>query len=729
MTFLNPIMLFGLAAAAIPILLHLLNLRKLKTVEFSSLRFLKELQRTRIRRIRLRQWLLLLLRTLLVLSLVLAFSRPALRGSLASLGGTSARSTIVLLIDDSPSMGMRNAGGMLFDQARAAARRIIGLAHPGDAIHVLPLSAAGADDADPSALGPQEALRSVDALQLSDRFSLCAPAIGRALQATRSSAAVNTEFYLLSDLQATTFAVDTSRRDPATDAAARVRLFVVPFTHERRENAAVTATTVESRILAQNRPVTVRALIRNFGERALPSTIASLYIEGSRVAQQTASIPARGSATVDLTGVPKRRGVLACSVRIEDDELEIDDRRSFALAIPETLAVLLAGDTPAAMRFPSLALSLAGDSSVAGLFRIRQVDAGRVMTADIEATDVLVLCSGKALPAGAGERIANAVRNGMGLMIFPGPTTDATDLTRSLLQPLGIPPIVMPAPRAVTTDETGFVRFGTTDMSHPIFAGMFEQSSTQRTPPPIESPRIQSAATLTIGQTGASLIGLTDGRPFLVEYRAGNGRVLLCAVDAGTAWSDLPVHGIYAPLLHRSMAYLSATASTDTGARVGDRLTLVLPRAASRSNREFVVVAPDGSGERVIPRVQTGSLFFTTSPAEHPGLYTLQDARSAGTSATRVALQAVAVNPAIEESDLREADSEAIAACTATHGIPADAIRTVKGDEGLARSVTEARYGVELWRFFLGIALACAALEMLIARTTRSAAGDGTPHA
>ena len=122
MTFLNPIMLFGLAAAAIPILLHLLNLRKLKTVEFSSLRFLKELQRTRIRRIRLRQWLLLLLRTLLVLSLVLAFSRPALRGSLASLGGTSARSTIVLLIDDSPSMGMRNAGGMLFDQARAAAR-------------------------------------------------------------------------------------------------------------------------------------------------------------------------------------------------------------------------------------------------------------------------------------------------------------------------------------------------------------------------------------------------------------------------------------------------------------------------------------------------------------------------------------------------------------------------------------------------------------------------------
>ena len=72
-------MLFGLAAAAIPVLIHLLNFRKLRTVEFSSLRFLKELQRSSIRRIRIRQWILLALRTLLIVALVLAFSRPALR--------------------------------------------------------------------------------------------------------------------------------------------------------------------------------------------------------------------------------------------------------------------------------------------------------------------------------------------------------------------------------------------------------------------------------------------------------------------------------------------------------------------------------------------------------------------------------------------------------------------------------------------------------------------------
>jgi hypothetical protein len=730
MTFLNPIMLFGLAAAAIPILLHLLNLRKLKTVEFSSLRFLRELQRTRMRKIRLRQWILLLLRTLLVLCLVLAFSRPALQGSLASLGGGSARSAIVLLIDDSPSMALRNAGGILFDQTKASARRIIALARPGDEIHVIPLSTVPSDNEGPAAVSPHEALRIVDGMQISNRFSRCAPAIRYALQRTRTSAAVNKEFYLLSDLQGTTFAPDSSRQDDdAGGDAGDVRLFIAPFPPAGRENAAVIASTVESRILAQNRPVTVRALVQNFGDSPLPNAVVSLYIEGTRVAQQSVAIAARSRAPVELTGVPKRRGILGCSVRIEDDVLEIDNRRHFAIAIPETVAVLVAGDTPASTRFASLALSLAGDSSVAGLFRIRQIAAERLMTADIEGADVLLLSAGRALPQGAGARIASAVRNGMGLLIFPGPDTDAAGLSRSLLEPLGIPAISTPPPRPENSEASSFLRFGTTDLSHPVFAGMFEQTAVNTASPSIESPHITSAATLAPGPGAATLIGMTDGRPFLLEYRSGNGRVIMCAVDAGMAWSDLPVRGIFAPLLHRSMVYLSTATTGDTGSRVGDRLTLSLPRASGESRREFAIVSPDGSEERVVPHIRAGALFFTSSSAELPGVYTLRDARASRPGAAPAVLQAAAVNSRMEESDLVPATDGMIAACATACGIAAEHIRELPGAEGLERAVGEARYGVELWQTFLLLALLCAALEMVIARTTRSAAGEGQQDA
>src|SRR5262249_5798882 len=82
-SFLNPLLLFGLAAAAVPILIHLFTRKRPREVPFSSLEFLAEVNRSEIRRLRLRQWLLLLLRTLAVAALALAISRPALEGSAA----------------------------------------------------------------------------------------------------------------------------------------------------------------------------------------------------------------------------------------------------------------------------------------------------------------------------------------------------------------------------------------------------------------------------------------------------------------------------------------------------------------------------------------------------------------------------------------------------------------------------------------------------------------------
>src|SRR4030066_1542341 len=106
MTFLNPAVLFGLLAASIPILIHLFNLRKLKKIEFSTLSFLKELQKNKIRKVKLKQWLLLALRVLIILGIVFAFARPALRGT--TIGGTAstAKTTAVFILDDTFSMSV-----------------------------------------------------------------------------------------------------------------------------------------------------------------------------------------------------------------------------------------------------------------------------------------------------------------------------------------------------------------------------------------------------------------------------------------------------------------------------------------------------------------------------------------------------------------------------------------------------------------------------------------------
>jgi uncharacterized membrane protein len=125
MTFLNPAILFGLLAASIPILIHLLNLRKLKKIDFSTLQFLKELQKNKIRKIKLKQWLLLALRVLIILCIVTAFARPTLVG--VSIGGTTsaAKTTAIFILDDTFSMSVIDQNGSYFNQAKETIKELL----------------------------------------------------------------------------------------------------------------------------------------------------------------------------------------------------------------------------------------------------------------------------------------------------------------------------------------------------------------------------------------------------------------------------------------------------------------------------------------------------------------------------------------------------------------------------------------------------------------------------
>ena len=76
MTFLNPFVLFGLFAAAIPIIIHFLTRQKAKEIPFSSLRFLKLLENQQIRRLRWKQILLLIIRTMIILLSCLLLRDP-----------------------------------------------------------------------------------------------------------------------------------------------------------------------------------------------------------------------------------------------------------------------------------------------------------------------------------------------------------------------------------------------------------------------------------------------------------------------------------------------------------------------------------------------------------------------------------------------------------------------------------------------------------------------------
>src|SRR5436190_17430898 len=128
--FLHPLYLFGLAAASLPILIHLLNRRKLKRVRFPAVRFVLLSQKRISRSYRLRHWLLLALRTLAVILLALLLANPIFQtgAGLFAGGGPVA---LVVLLDNSLSMKWSGAGDG-FKQAKEAARLLLTNLNEGD---------------------------------------------------------------------------------------------------------------------------------------------------------------------------------------------------------------------------------------------------------------------------------------------------------------------------------------------------------------------------------------------------------------------------------------------------------------------------------------------------------------------------------------------------------------------------------------------------------------------
>lgn len=720
MTFLNPFLLLGLAAAAIPIIIHLLNLRKLKTVEFSSLRFLKELQKTKMRRVRIRQILLLILRTLLIVLIVLAFARPALRGSMSTIG-SHAKSTVVILLDDSPSMSVRTERGVVLTQATIAVGNLLNLIQDGDELYFIRLSEVRHTEVFPPSTvsGVRDVLGEIKPSMETASFRDAFGAVAKVLAGTKN---FNQEVYLVTDAQATQFA--TTAKDSADLLDDKVKVFIVE-TGKRQDNAGVTSLDVETRIVSKSKPVSIKSTVRNFSTSPMHTSLMSVYVDGARVVQKSLTISPGSTGVEDFSFTPKRRGILQGYLQIEDDALDADNRRFFALSVPENINVLMVGGKPQDTRLVSLALTLGGDSSLAGVFTTTQTTQQQLSSLDINKFDVLVFCGVKEFTPTDADRVAQFVRSGGGVAIFPDDESNIANWNGTVFAKLGIPgsrPAQAEAIGAGSSEPPSFLSFDKVDYDHPLFQGLFEQSPVGRKAPiSIESPRVFKAIKPQAGEKGHTIISLSDGTGFLTEYEVDAGRVFLFSVEANLGWSDFPVKGVFAPLLHRSIVYLAQGNRSTSSCTVGDNINVTQRLLNLSAKNVYTFRSPGGIEERVVPRTSSisGLSAFESSPTTETGVYELRNENDV--------LRAVAVNVDPAESDLRHATDEEIAQFWNNIGVKESQAQRVQASDKIEATILESRMGVELWKYLLVLAILVALIEMAIAREAKPATVKGNP--
>ena len=704
MTFLNPLVLFGLVAAAIPLIIHLFNFRRPKRVDFSSLEFLKELQKTTMQRVRIKQWLLLLLRTLAIACLILAFARPTLTGNLAGTLGGRANSSIALVLDNSLSMTLRDANGAYLEQARAVAAGLIDQTEPGDEVFVL--TPAASTNATPAAYKNRSpALDAVADVTAEPGAVSTTRTLARAAALLDADAAhLNKEIYLLSDLQRSTL-LDTL----AADAPDDVRVIVLPVGEREHANVAVTDLRVASRIIEVGQPARVEATLVNYGTERIEGYVASLYLEGERVAQATADLEPGVSTEAAFAVTPQRRGWLAGMVQIEDDAFEYDNLRYFALHVPERRKLLVVRGAGQRTDFVELALSsqlTRGRVTV----ELETIDESALAATALGAYDAVVLVGPRDLSSGEVAAVVRYVESGGGLLFFPSESARAPDYN-ALLGGLGGGRFsgfsgVLGSGQVIAT-------FDRVDLEHPLFEGVFDRPDL-RGRVEVESPDLYYAMNYTPSSgSEQTLVQLSNSFPFLQEIRHGRGAAFVLTTAPTVTWSDLPVRGLFIPLLYRSIYYLSAGESVQ-----GEQLIVgragELRLAGVPEGQSLRLVAPDG--EEVTPEQRSlfgAVLLQTDASLRVPGIYDVQ--------AGQTLVRRVALNLDSRESNLQTyPPDEAAERLAEQTGLPVRVLDPGPGSGGgLLEAIVAERTGVELWNVFLLIALLCLIAEMLVSMQWR----------
>jgi hypothetical protein len=698
MNFLNSAFLAGLAAAAIPLLIHLLNRRRLKTIEFSSVMFLRDLRKTRMRRLQLRRWLLLLVRTLLIAMAVLAFARPALRGGIFAALGSRARTTAVVALDRSASMALETQNGTAYDRALRRLNETSDLWGEGDEAIALPFSAPVPASTAPASADFDALRKRLGELTVSGGGTDAGAAVTTALTALAETENLNRELYLFSDFRREGF-IKTVVPPPTDLRAENVTLYLIDVAEPGGFDLSVNSVTIANQLLQPGSPFAISASVSNHTERPVDRILVSLFVDGRRVGQREANLPAAGATTASFTASVETPGVHTGFIEISADDNAQNNRRYFTLTIPEQIDVLLSSDYPSGRIAMRLALAPRGHTDAR--FRVTEVDTDALIRENVFDYDAVVITEWRSPQPAVVEHLQRYIRAGGGVFVAPSVDADTTAWNTLIATPqFGL----RLGPRPAPPTPSRFFVWDRFDWNHPIWS-VYGGVDNERIPEVRWHAIFRTEGT----HTGETVVGFSGGRPALSETQIESGKLLALWTPMSAAYTNLPLRSIFVPFANRLVEYLAADLSERRSDFVAGEAIIREPARSLPPEATVEVIAPDGT--RLLPGIEREGTQIRISLAgiEEPGAYLI-----VAPTLGDLPIDAFSVNCDPQESDATVITNEELKRRWADYNLV-----FVPPDRALAGTVNQTRYGTEIRPAFLWIVAGLFLLEMLLARTRR----------
>ncbi len=520
MSFVYPSFLWAFAVLIIPILIHLFNFRRYKTLYFSSIQFIKKVDRETNATKTLRHYLLLLMRLLAFSALVLAFAQPYIP---ESTGVLDSEKVIVFHVDNSFSMAAKGTNGDLLNQAKTTVRSIAEQ-QPRDQKYMLTTNALSGREHRLITL--TELQDRLDEIALSPQIrSLTNPlnSVQQHLQSEQYKGLIQHVF--LSDFQNVN--LEQSKSDVKLDTTAQYNLLqLVP---QNQNNLFIDSVWFDSPFQRQQQNSTLNVRINNLSDVATTNAEVNLTV-GPIKRQALVDVPANGYTTSSINFTTKKIGTHKANVEVKDQNLYFDNAFYFTFHVNEAVEVLVINGEDGS-KYP--AQVFATDD----FYQVNELPVQQMQLDALAKADFVVLNGLNQFSSGLITQIKQRTERGQLIAIIPGTNVDQRSYNQ-LLTHLKLP--------AINEAVAQSLRIQTIHSDQSFFDGMFTKSVDQIRMPPLNKYYASRSYTRS---NYFSLIDLENEQPLLV--RAGNGNTFMYFTAGNQSFNDFSQSALFAATLLR----------------------------------------------------------------------------------------------------------------------------------------------------------------------------------
>jgi len=552
LTFLNPLLLFGLAAGILPILIHRLTQRKAFPRKFSAVRLLLQSQQVTAKPQRLKHLILLALRILAVLGIVFMMARPLLtHPGIAALRSEGAK---VIILDNSLSMGFREQGGERYDLAKKAAKEAL-IGFEGE-VAIIPT--VDVQTAQTAAKGVQwreteEALKELETIPFSFGRGDPASALGLAYQRLKDLK-TSKQILILSDMARGDWeALDLSKLGVVSDAEVT---FLRIGGRNRDPNFCVKSVSLIEGEAVVGAPARLEVGISNLSEKS-ETKLIQLFLSGIKIDQKSIDVKAGEDGKVYFELFLEKPNWIDGEVRLSEDRLPSDDIFYFPLKVREKVKVLIVDGDPRTSLKASESYYLLDALRPGGLenspFLVRVITEAEVASVDLRPYDaIFLLNAAKPYPS----RLASFLELGRPVFIFLGDRSSPGEYNAFTLLPWRIGEL-----RDLGQKSE---RIAQMDPGHDALNSLSRGSESLKSASFRRYFKIEGST--------RNLLTLGNQDPLLVEAEIGKSRLFLFTSSADLDWNDLPLKAAYLPLIQGLLkeAVGLTGSSLPTGLRVGE---------------------------------------------------------------------------------------------------------------------------------------------------------------